>query len=262
MDCNTCEYCGEEFWAYKKQGRVRKYCSRECYLKSVERDKCKCQYCGKRFMPKRYNRTTYCSRKCAFEAKRAPSRGIGIVTVYVCPICGTHVDRFNGYCSDECRRENNRRWYRENYFVSVSETNEFVEKKCEFCGEVFRTNYYAVHQKYCPDKNCAKKAARKANNYRGKSLNSRARHYFKRLYGFVPPLMYESIKRINVLKRDGYVCQLCGLPIDREAKSPHPHSPSIDHVISLGAGGSHTYENVHAAHFICNSIKGANEQKT
>lgn len=63
--------------------------------------------------------------------------------------------------------------------------------------------------------------------------------------------------RLEVFARDGWVCQLCMEPIDREARSPAPLSPSIDHIIPISQGGGDTPSNVQASHRVCNTRKGA-----
>lgn len=66
----------------------------------------------------------------------------------------------------------------------------------------------------------------------------------------------EDIDPLAVYERDRYRCGLCGGPIDMSTQKPHPRSPTIDHILPLVHGGSHTYANVQAAHFMCNSTKG------
>ncbi len=56
-----------------------------------------------------------------------------------------------------------------------------------------------------------------------------------------------SPSRRNVLKRDGYTCQYCGL------KSAHL---TIDHVLPRSRGGRDTWENLVAACHKCNVRKG------
>jgi 5-methylcytosine-specific restriction endonuclease McrA len=65
----------------------------------------------------------------------------------------------------------------------------------------------------------------------------------------------EEVNRRKVFERDGWCCGICGELVDREAKAPHPRSPSLDHVVPLSKGGEHSYANVQCAHFWCNSVK-------
>ena len=58
--------------------------------------------------------------------------------------------------------------------------------------------------------------------------------------------------RLDVLERDGWVCGLCGLAIQRELQHPDPMSASIDHVIARAHGGSHDWTNLRASHLACN----------
>lgn len=50
-------------------------------------------------------------------------------------------------------------------------------------------------------------------------------------------------------------CWLCGLPIDYEAKAPHPDSFSADHVDPVGRGGDNLGE-LRPAHLGCNKKRG------
>lgn len=65
----------------------------------------------------------------------------------------------------------------------------------------------------------------------------------------------ESFAPREVYERDGWVCQLCRLPIDPGVAWPDPMSPSVDHRVPLAKGGEHSMANVQAAHLGCNSRK-------
>ncbi|MFE7399630.1 HNH endonuclease [Streptomyces sp. NPDC057557] len=66
----------------------------------------------------------------------------------------------------------------------------------------------------------------------------------------------ETIRSAEVFSRDAWVCSLCGGPVDRSAVWPAPDSASVDHVVPISKGGSHTMENVMTAHLRCNLSKG------
>lgn len=58
----------------------------------------------------------------------------------------------------------------------------------------------------------------------------------------------EKIDRRVVFEREHGICHLCSQPVPFETFT-------IDHVIPIARGGSHTYENVKVAHKSCNSRK-------
>lgn len=65
----------------------------------------------------------------------------------------------------------------------------------------------------------------------------------------------EDFSPREVYERDGWVCQLCRLPIDPAIAWPGSMSPSVDHVVPLAKGGDHSLINVQASHLGCNSRK-------
>jgi len=63
------------------------------------------------------------------------------------------------------------------------------------------------------------------------------------------------VSRAEIFKRDGWVCGLCGYPVDKNLCYPHPQSKSLDHIIPLSKGGDHGVHNVQLAHLVCNLRK-------
>lgn len=59
----------------------------------------------------------------------------------------------------------------------------------------------------------------------------------------------------EIYERDGWVCQLCWVPVRSDLRYPDPQSASLDHVIPIARGGTHTPENVQLAHLVCNQRK-------
>src|SRR5690625_6551682 len=51
-------------------------------------------------------------------------------------------------------------------------------------------------------------------------------------------------------------CGICGHPVDLSLKSPHPMSPTIDHIIPIAKGGHPSdIDNLQLAHWTCNRQK-------
>jgi 5-methylcytosine-specific restriction endonuclease McrA len=65
-----------------------------------------------------------------------------------------------------------------------------------------------------------------------------------------------TLKRVRQKYSD--ICQICGKPVD-DTDIEHGHIkrlyPTIDHIIPLSKGGSHTWSNVQLAHMSCNAGK-------
>lgn len=72
-------------------------------------------------------------------------------------------------------------------------------------------------------------------------------------------LSWASVKR-SVFERDGWTCQLCGAPIDRELPFTDQMSGQIDHIVAVTNGGSDDLANLQAAHRLCNARKGPSQR--
>jgi hypothetical protein len=66
----------------------------------------------------------------------------------------------------------------------------------------------------------------------------------------------EKFSAIEIYERDNWICGICKKPVDKNIKHPHPFSKSLDHIIPLYLGGSHSRDNVQLAHLRCNIKKG------
>lgn len=65
---------------------------------------------------------------------------------------------------------------------------------------------------------------------------------------------FEKNKRSILASQD--VCGICGKPVDKSLRYPHPMSATIDHVIPVAKGGHPSaIENLQLAHFCCNRAK-------
>lgn len=52
------------------------------------------------------------------------------------------------------------------------------------------------------------------------------------------------------------ICGICGKPVDKSLKYPHPLSPCVDHIIPIAKGGHPSdIDNMQLAHWTCNRAK-------
>jgi len=65
----------------------------------------------------------------------------------------------------------------------------------------------------------------------------------------------ESIDWSEVWVRDRGVCWLCECLVNPDLRHPNRMSRSLDHVIPISKGGSHTMNNVAITHLRCNISK-------
>lgn len=52
------------------------------------------------------------------------------------------------------------------------------------------------------------------------------------------------------------VCGICGRPVDKSLRYPHPLSPCVDHIVPVAKGGHPSdIDNLQLAHWTCNRQK-------
>lgn len=133
--------------------------------------------------------------------------------------------------------------------LNRSSLKEVKISKCKTCDSVYRSTRNKV---YCSIR-CANKAheMKKAIKRRKMEQNGVVDH---------------SITLDKLIKRENKLCYICGDECDSNdftiSSKGHfivgKNYPSIEHVIPIAKGGTHTWDNVKLAHHHCNSIKSDN----
>lgn len=86
-----------------------------------------------------------------------------------------------------------------------------------------------------------------------------APHRWKQRAAFYNVTEFDETITLKALRaRDKDICQICGEPVnDKDIKDGHIRKryPTLDHIIPLSKGGSHTWDNIQLAHMGCNAGK-------
>ena len=134
-------------------------------------------------------------------------------------------------------------------------------RECPTC----KTNFQITnnHNKFCSSE-CFQKSRPKGNGEnielkrKRDLMHNNIRRVRKSHNGTI-----EKFTNIEIYNRYKWVCHICNKKINSDLKWPHRMSVSIDHIIPISKGGSHTRANVKPAHLSCNvskHTKSLNEQ--
>ena len=193
-----------------------------------------CIGCGEEFKPSRYGSRNqkYCSDHCRYLG----NKGIRYIVKRLkkCRYCNTTYitkDENKEFCSGTCRKKEKR-------------FNEMVErgpKSCLYCGNSF----YSPTKHYCSDE-CKCKAARVKDELRKSERLKRARSNGR---------FDADIDIYKLIERDGEYCYLCGDGVHFNNHYNDPKYPTIEHVMPIARGGTHSWDNVKVACRECNTRK-------
>lgn len=275
---NTCKSCGSFFVA----GAQAKYCSRACQLRWYKRPqnrKKRCERCRVEFATARKSQK-YCSLKCRAESRKKP------IPIVKCRMCGESFRRkqrhgptdTNGFCSISCSVK----WRHTRLPVSINVLNrpcmdclEPIAKetkrslRCDDCQINAEQRAYELQlersrQEYVPKEKYVAKCAECGGQFlassRAKYCNLKCqKKSSKRKWRHTRRTVSRSGDNITLnelIDRDHGVCCLCFIPIDQQADlTKDGAAPTIDHIVPVSKGGTHTWSNVQLACRRCNSLK-------
>lgn len=229
----ACPSCNSEFETTNSR---KVYCSDKCKLRNHKELNAKeqtCKQCSKTF--RSYKVKEFCCSTCrknhTIAIKEAYKKPKAKHTE-VCTNCKEQYETSSctsKYCSYEC-----------SYAYKIKQ-KPIHNTKCKECAKFFSgTNKSKVFCSVtCSDKykNRKKETTRRRRIVKNGKVNWDI-----------------SIERL--MKRDGCNCYLCGERVDMNVDTNDDRYPSIEHVIPVCKGGTHTWGNVKLAHRGCNTAKG------
>lgn len=276
--CNKCGIEKEatvENFSPEKKGKfgVRAVC-RDCKNKELREKRnagiypFTCTHCGKEYLAREKKYNKFCSRECSFEHFKTSED-------VICECCGEIFrktkKRKTNICTP-CNQANIKKHKEQNEVKNLArnllkELNKIIKhqekinskqeqikertKECLTCGTTFiGMNTLSSY--------CSTKCRNRAHNKK-KELRKGKRALLINNNGAID----NDISLEKLIQRDNNTCYICGHTCDGTdyvvtEQGYYIHGnyyPSIDHVVAIANGGTHTWDNVLLAHRICNSIK-------
>ena len=166
------------------------------------------------------------------------------MTEKTCEWCWIKLDKRPRFCSDKCGQAYHDQLER----FGVTDHSRLPICSCGnlACPDPWKTKgrQQKGNHRRCLD--CRKAQRARADAGRGNHKAKRRREVIK---------AGETINFDDLLMRDGSLCQICGELMDWQT-GRHRKRVSLDHIIPISKGGSHTMGNVRLVHLSCNSRKG------
>lgn len=278
-DAVACKFCGKIVQQPPGRGKRHLYCSDRC-RRGQERlvaNNCErtCESCGRGFCGG--DKARFCSADCRHKNR---------LLVKPCGQCGVLFKQraaTSRFCSRSCSMLSR------GPLIADANAKRAKPRQCLCCQKPFRKRGTGRNAgKYC-SRECAFEARRlrlpcaRLTRRTGTTLDAHLAIWFCSWGNDALDALYvgasagghksrcirfgchfESFPNRLIFERDGWACQICGCELLSKwtkvdgSESPHPRSPTIDHIIplSLGpAGPGHRPDNVQAACWKCNNRK-------
>ena len=282
-------HCGNPVKAYSGRGARPKYCSNHhSPMQTQSRPNKECGWCGQRFIQKKDDHK-FCKRKCFYNSIRA----IGPISpdLMGCLTCGAEIIRKSHdqkFCTEKCRQKNNNALRYQKKKQDLAE--QFAERakaraSRKASAAALKQEALLAAQAAKEQKRQDKKKAREAKllllrcgccgsaiglpaysrrhcssqcetDHRTAMRRATKQRYKARRRARVISAPFERFADISIFRRDGWRCYLCnrGTP-EALMGTNNPLAPTLDHVVALANGGTHTISNVKCACRECNSLK-------
>lgn len=227
----NCEQCNVEFESVRQSS---KFCSDHCRVKCYKQnsgEKKTCTYCLKEFYSYKENKS-YCTSSC--KHKHSISKKRIIMMRWKCKHCNKEYRTIRGkrkmFCDEKCGHAYT--------YVSKKRRHNI---KCKECGQHKTVSFN--RKIFCSDE-CCKRFSRRCDEVRRRNrITSNG-------------IIHWDISIDRLMKRDGDTCYLCNEKVIKSGDTNSPNYPSIEHVVPIAKGGTHTWDNVKLAHRKCNWEKG------
>ena len=268
-----CAACGREFSA---RSASHLYCSPECKLAAGRRAPVQlvCPVCGKEFTPHN-GFQHYCSKKCTKDAINAKRRESIEDKKRICKVCGVEFISHVGtqlYCSHECFMEARRASKRERSrrIAGLPETK--AKRHAYYMRPDVRARHHETGKRWAAANKEKVRAIKRRYELSEKGIAAHKRYLAGDAYKAQRQRKC-AIRRFRkhnnggmrsdcgvswqalVKKTGSLVCAICGrecIPMCPDKKK----RPTLDHIVSLQAGGTNTWDNVVLLCMRCNSLKG------
>lgn len=217
----------------------------------------KCVHCNKEFEPTN-GRQKYCNQRC--RAKHNSKKFYKKVPLMdkKCKECGakfTTNQKQQTYCSRKCSERSEAKRQKERATIARLENWKANPLVCKQCGVYFVKK--DGKQKYCS------RECRCRWNNENKSRELLAKRDLKRYHTMMGNGHYDrSISVKSLVERAGLKCGICGEFTDmgdhyfkNGTFIAGENYPSVDHILPISKGGTHTWDNVQLAHRRCNTKK-------
>ncbi len=221
--------------------------------KSKEEKTFTCIHCGIVYVNKRFcgEGEKFCSRFCYDEYRKEQTKNKEVVVKKsICKVCNKDFEMTKEYnrniCSDKCRKENERKLSYDAWLRSKEKNTKTMQSVCKECGKTFIYEVQAREReiKFC-SKECRKRACGRIAKHRRRLVMQEVKS--------------EHISIAYLMKKYHKECQICGCKVHRSnGKDWSPDIATIDHIIPVTRGGTHTYDNVQLLCAMCNTRKSNN----